>query len=142
MGQKVHPVSMRLQLNKSWRSRWFASKREYSKFLTQDLAVRRLIENKNGTRSAINRIDIERSPNLVTVTIQTAKAGVVMVRAAKAHKNSRPTLKRSLKHLLGSTSKSLKSLRCTLSLLPRTLRLSLNVVSLSGEQSSSLPHQQ
>ncbi len=83
MGQKVNPISMRLQVNKNWRSRWFATKRDYAKFLTQDLQVRKLIEAKNGTRSAINRIDIERSPNLVTVTIQTAKAGVVIGRGGQ-----------------------------------------------------------
>lgn len=83
MGQKVNPISMRLQVNKNWRYRWFATKRDYAKFLTQDLQVRKLIEAKNGTRSAINRIDIERSPNLVTVTIQTAKAGVVIGRGGQ-----------------------------------------------------------
>lgn len=80
MGQKVNPISMRLQLNKNWRSKWFASKRDYAKYLTQDLAVRKYIQDKIGSRGAINRIEIERSPNLVTVTIQTAKAGVVIGR--------------------------------------------------------------
>jgi small subunit ribosomal protein S3 len=78
MGQKVNPISMRLQVNKNWRSKWFASKRDYAKFLTQDLEVRRLIDTKLGSRAAINQVDIERSPNLVTVTIATAKAGVVI----------------------------------------------------------------
>ena len=80
MGQKVNPISMRLQLNKDWRSKWFANKRDYAAFLTQDLAVRRLITNKLGSRGAINKVDIERSPNLVSVTITTAKAGVVIGR--------------------------------------------------------------
>ncbi len=80
MGQKVNPISMRLQLNKDWRSKWFANKREYAAFLTQDLKVRRLIQDKLGSRAAINKVDIERSPNLVTVTITTAKAGVVIGR--------------------------------------------------------------
>lgn len=80
MGQKVNPISMRLQVNKNWRSRWFASKRDYPKFLTQDLAVRKLIQDKIGSRGAINQVDIERSPNLVSVTITTAKAGVVIGR--------------------------------------------------------------
>ena len=80
MGQKVNPISMRLQVNKDWRSRWFAPKRDYAKFLTQDLSVRRLVDKKFGSRGAINKIDIERSPNLVTVTIHTAKAGVVIGR--------------------------------------------------------------
>jgi small subunit ribosomal protein S3 len=80
MGQKVNPISMRLQVNKDWRSKWFAGKREYATYLAQDLAVRRMIKNKLGSRAAINKVDIERSPNLVTVTITTAKAGVVIGR--------------------------------------------------------------
>jgi small subunit ribosomal protein S3 len=80
MGQKVNPISMRLQVNKDWRSRWFAPKKDYAKFLTQDLAVRRYIDAKVGSRGAINKVDIERSPNLVTVSIHTAKAGVVIGR--------------------------------------------------------------
>src|ERR1044072_575803 len=80
MGQKVHPISMRLQLNKDWRSKWFANKREYATYLALDLKVRKMISDKLGSRAAINKVDIERSPNLVTVTISTAKAGVVIGR--------------------------------------------------------------
>ncbi len=80
MGQKVNPISMRLQVNKDWRSKWFANKKEYAEYLKQDLAARRLIINKLGSRAAISKVDIERSPNLVSVTIQTAKAGVVIGR--------------------------------------------------------------
>jgi small subunit ribosomal protein S3 len=80
MGQKVNPISMRLQVNKDWRSKWFAGKRDYAEYLRQDLVTRRLIVSKLGSRAAISKVDIERSPNLVTVTIQTAKAGVVIGR--------------------------------------------------------------
>jgi small subunit ribosomal protein S3 len=78
MGQKVNPISMRLQVNKNWRSKWFANKRDYAALLTQDLKVRKMIDDKLGSRAAINNVDIERSPNLVSVTITTAKAGVVI----------------------------------------------------------------
>jgi small subunit ribosomal protein S3 len=71
---------MRLQVNKDWRSKWFAGKREYAEYLRQDLSARKLIETSLGSRAAISKVDIERSPNLVTVTIQTAKAGVVIGR--------------------------------------------------------------
>lgn len=83
MGQKVNPISMRLQLNKDWRSKWFASKQDYASFLKDDLTVRRMVQKKLGSRAAINKIDIERSPNLVTVTIATAKAGVVIGRGGQ-----------------------------------------------------------
>jgi small subunit ribosomal protein S3 len=80
MGQKVNPISMRLQVTKDWRSKWFAGKKDYASYLKQDLAARKLIDGKLGSRAAINKVDIERSPNLVTITIQTAKAGVVIGR--------------------------------------------------------------
>jgi len=80
MGQKVNPISMRLQVNKDWRSKWFVDKRDYAAYLKSDLEVRRLIATKLGSRAAINRVEIARTPNLVTVTIHTAKAGVVIGR--------------------------------------------------------------
>ena len=81
MGQKVNPISYRLQLNKDWRSKWFVSdKRKYAAHLHDDLKVRKLISTKLGSRAAINRVDLARTPNLVTITIHTAKAGVVIGR--------------------------------------------------------------
>ena len=98
MGQKVNPISMRLQVNKDWRSKWFASKKDYAAALTQDLAVRRLIDKKIGSRGAINRVDIERSPNIVTVTIYTAKAGVVIGRGGSGAQE----LKAAIEKIYGS----------------------------------------
>src|SRR3990167_1429075 len=80
MGQKVNPISMRLQVNKDWRSKWFAGKKDYAAYLKQDLAARRLITQKLGSRASVSKVDIERSPNLVTINISTAKAGVVIGR--------------------------------------------------------------
>lgn len=94
MGQKVNPISMRLQVNKDWRSKWFASKRDYRTFLTQDLSVRRLIETKLGSRAAINKVDIERSPNLVNVTVHTAKAGVVIGRGGSGAQELKAQIER------------------------------------------------
>lgn len=94
MGQKVNPISMRLQVNKEWRSRWFANKRDYAKFLTQDLEVRKMIDQKLGSRAAINKVDIERSPNLVSVTITTAKAGVVIGRGGSGAQELKATIEK------------------------------------------------
>jgi len=92
MGQKVNPISMRLQVNKNWRSKWFAPKKDYVNFLTQDLTVRRMIAKKLGSRASINLVDIERSPNLVTVTIVTAKAGVVIGRGGSGAQELKATI--------------------------------------------------
>lgn len=80
MGQKVNPISMRLQVNKNWTSKWFVGKTEFATFLAADLQVRKLIKDKLGSRAAINKVEISRTQNLVTVTIATAKAGVVIGR--------------------------------------------------------------
>jgi small subunit ribosomal protein S3 len=80
MGQKVNPISFRLQVSKNWSSRWFAGKKDFAKWLAEDIRVRDLIEAKFASRPTINRVEIERSANLVTVTIHTAKAGVVIGR--------------------------------------------------------------
>jgi small subunit ribosomal protein S3 len=80
MGQKVNPISFRLQVHKNWDSRWFSNKRDFAKWLAEDIKIRELIESKFASRPTINRIEIERSANLITITIHTAKAGVVIGR--------------------------------------------------------------
>jgi small subunit ribosomal protein S3 len=80
MGQKVNPISFRLQVHKNWDSRWFSNKRDFAKWLAEDIKIRELIEKKFASRPTINRIEIERSANLITITIHTAKAGVVIGR--------------------------------------------------------------
>lgn len=101
MGQKVNPISMRLQVNKDWRSKWFVTKRDYAKFLKDDLAVRKLIADKLGSRGAINRVEINRTPNLVTVTISTAKAGVVIGRGGQGATE----LKESIEKIYGTPTR-------------------------------------
>jgi small subunit ribosomal protein S3 len=80
MGQKVNPISFRLQVTKDWNSRWFAGKKDFAKWLAEDTRIRDLIEKRFESRPTIARIEIERSVNLITVTIHTAKAGVVIGR--------------------------------------------------------------
>ncbi len=79
MGHKVNPVSLRLQVNKDWQSKWFAQT-GYADYLVQDIKLRRAAEKKLGKRAGVSRIDIERSPNLLVVTVHTAKPGVVIGR--------------------------------------------------------------
>lgn len=99
MGQKVNPISMRLQVSKDWRSKWFASKREYSQWLGQDIRVRESIEKRFANRAVINQVDIERSPNLTTVTIHTAKAGVVIGRGGAGVQE----VKTDIEKIMGTT---------------------------------------
>ncbi len=81
MGQKVNPINFRLQVHKNWSSRWFTSnKKEFAKAIAEDHKIRELIEKRFASRPTINLIEIERSVNLITITVHTAKAGVVIGR--------------------------------------------------------------
>ena len=78
MGQKVNPISYRLQVSKDWSSKWFSKKKEYKDLLYEDIKIRETIEKRFASRPTIAKINIERSGNLITVTILTAKAGAVI----------------------------------------------------------------
>lgn len=78
MGQKVNPVSYRLQISKDWSSKWFTRKSDFRHWLVEDAKIRDIIEKRFSSRPTIARIDIERSANLTTITILTAKAGAVI----------------------------------------------------------------
>jgi len=78
MGQKVNPISYRLQISKDWSSKWFARKTDFKKWLIEDDKIRKVIEERFSSRPTIARVNIERSANMATITIYTAKAGVVI----------------------------------------------------------------
>lgn len=79
MGHKVNPISFRLQLNKNWKSRWFASG-DYAKFLHEDIAIRRYITKNLGVKAGIAKIELERNANMVNVIIFTSRPGVIIGR--------------------------------------------------------------
>lgn len=76
MGQKVHPTGFRLGIVKDWETHWYADK-DYQKLVQEDLALRKTIQ-KTLRDAAVPRIEIERSANNITVTIHTAKPGIVI----------------------------------------------------------------
>lgn len=103
MGRKVHPIGFRLGIIKDWDSKWFAEGEEYSRLLIQDVEVRKLIRERLG-RAGISRIEIQRFPRRVAITIRTAKPGVVIGRRG-ANVNA---LKAELEELTGVTGKNLR----------------------------------
>ena len=76
MGQKVNPIGLRLGINRTWDSRWFAGK-DYGKLLHKDLELRKYL-NKRLSQAGISKIIIERMANKARVTINTARPGVVI----------------------------------------------------------------
>jgi small subunit ribosomal protein S3 len=79
MGQKTNPIGLRVAVNKDWRSKWYAEKKEFGRLLTEDRKIRDLLKKKLESAS-VPRILIERAANRCRITIQTARPGVVIGR--------------------------------------------------------------
>jgi ribosomal protein S3 len=77
MGQKINPIGLRLQVNRTWDSRWFADGKEYGKLLHEDLAIREFIRKQRG-QAGISRVVIERPHRKARVTIHAARPGVII----------------------------------------------------------------
>src|SRR5947199_6917361 len=81
MGQKVNPTGFRVGITEDWRSRWYAPKAAYGNFLVEDFKIRRMIDAKLNRRppfAAVSDILIERTREEITITIKTARPGLVI----------------------------------------------------------------
>lgn len=77
MGQKVHPKGMRVGLRSEWPSRWFGGRKNYRRWLLEDLKIRQAVFKQFDT-AGIEKIDIKRNSNLIELEIRTAKPGVII----------------------------------------------------------------
>ena len=77
MGQKVNPIGLRLGINRTWDSRWFAGKNDYARLLHEDIAIREALM-KTLKQAAVSKIIIERPHKKCRVTIHSARPGVVI----------------------------------------------------------------
>ena len=78
MGHKVHPYGFRIGFNKTWRSRWYAS-RKYAELLHEDLALRKALKKRLG-HAGVSAIEIERAANKLKVNILTSRPGIIIGR--------------------------------------------------------------
>lgn len=78
MGQKIHPIGLRLGIIKDWESKWYAEK-NFPDLIQEDQSLRRHIKKKLG-RAGISRIEIERTANRVRITIHSARPGIIIGR--------------------------------------------------------------
>jgi len=91
LGQKCHPYGFRVGITKDWRSRWYANKQDFGKYLVEDQKIRRLISKllagvgrRQGANAGVAAVEIERTKNEVRVLIHTARPGVVIGRKGSA----------------------------------------------------------
>lgn len=87
MGQKVNPIGMRLQVNRTWDSRWFAESKDYGNLLLEDLKMRAFI-HKEAKMAGISRVIIERPHKKCRVTIHAARPGVIIGKKRRRYRNA------------------------------------------------------
>ncbi len=79
MGQKVNPIGLRLGINRTWDSRWYAKGRVYTKLLREDLKIKSFLKDKL-KNAAVSRIIVERPAKVARVTIYSARPGIIIGR--------------------------------------------------------------
>ena len=77
MGQKVHPIGIRLGITRDWSSKWYADSKTYPDYIATDFRIRDFIKGKLKDAS-VSRIHIERPARKAHITIHTARPGIVI----------------------------------------------------------------
>jgi small subunit ribosomal protein S3 len=108
MGRKVHPIGFRLKINKTWEGRWYAEGANYVDQLHQDFKVRNLVRTET-PRAGVSRIEIERFPGKVKVTVHTAKPGILIGRKGENVKKLRTSLETLVGKKIDLDIKEIKS---------------------------------
>ena len=91
MGRKVHPIGFRLAVSHGWQGRWFAEGALYRDQLKQDFAIRKLVQEIS-PKAGVSRVEIERYPGKIKVTVNTAKPGILIGRKGEGVKKVREGL--------------------------------------------------
>jgi small subunit ribosomal protein S3 len=91
MGRKVHPIGFRLVVSRGWQGRWFAEGAQYREQLKQDMSIREFVQNI-APKAGVSRVDVERFPGKIKVTVNTAKPGILIGRKGEGVKKVREGL--------------------------------------------------
>lgn len=93
MGQKVNPIGLRLGVNRTWDSRWYAGKANYANLLHEDIGIRKYLRERLA-QAGVSKIVIERPAKKARVTIHTARPGVVIGKKGQDIENMRKDLQK------------------------------------------------
>ncbi|MAU13134.1 MAG: 30S ribosomal protein S3 [Anaerolineaceae bacterium] len=91
MGRKVNPIGIRLKITRDWDARWYAEGERFVDLLQEDRMIRNFVK-KETARAGVSRIEIERQPNVVVITIHTVRPGLIIGRKGETVKKLRQTL--------------------------------------------------
>lgn len=103
MGQKIHPIGLRLGITQEHRSRWFADSNRYPELLQEDRKIREYVQ-KNLSSAGISEVRIERKADQIDLEVHTARPGVVVGRGGSGIEN----LRNNLQQMLGGTNRQIR----------------------------------
>ena len=86
MGQKVSPIGLRIGINRGWEANWYANRSDFSKYLENDLKIRKFLE-KRLKDAGVSAVDIERNAKRCEIVIHTAKPGVIIGKGGEEIEN-------------------------------------------------------
>ena len=139
MGQKVHPKSFRLKINKTWDSKWYADEKDFANFLRQDVLVRKFILKKLKT-AMVARVDIERTSNALNINIYSAKPGVIIGRGGQGAEDLKKEIHNSFLKDAFSRKKGLKNINVNILEVERPgVEASLVAQSVAGDLERRIP---
>src|SRR3989338_3414118 len=96
MGHKISPTSFRVGFQQRWLARWFGDKQKYIKFFKEDYAVRTFLD-KQLKNMSIDRVEIERSPDVLNIIIHTARPGLIIGRGGTGAEDLKKAVQKLIK---------------------------------------------
>ena len=110
MGQKVHPIGIRLGISKDWLSKWFSDSSEFSNNVYQDFLIRKTL-NERLKDAATSKIQIERSSEKTTITINSARPGIVIGRKGEGIEGLRSELAKLMNTTINNIHLNIKEIK-------------------------------
>jgi small subunit ribosomal protein S3 len=108
MGQKINPTGFRIGISKDWNSKWFVDKKEYSKYAVEDFRIRRFLEKKFEP-AGLKDVLLERSGNILSVTIRVSNPGVVIGKGGAGVESAEKEIKKLTKSTVKITAEEIKN---------------------------------
>lgn len=96
MGQKVNPISFRIGGLQTWRSKWFANKKDYRDLLAKDLELKKFLRKKL-RHAALSTIEIERSPRVISINIYSSRPGIIIGRGGSGIEELKKEIKKIIR---------------------------------------------
>ncbi len=110
MGQKVHPIGIRLGISKDWLSKWFSNSSEFPNNVYQDFLIRKTL-NERLKDAATSKIQIERSSEKTTITINSARPGIVIGKKGEGIEGLRLELAKLMNTTINNIHLNIKEIR-------------------------------